>query len=61
MWRDICLANRAALLDEIDAFGESLGALREAVAHADGARMERIFGNARSSRDAWLKSIEDAK
>ena len=28
---------------------------------ADGARMERIFGNARSARDAWLKSIEDSK
>lgn len=61
MWRDICLANRAAILGEIDAFGESLGALREAVADADGARIERIFGNARSARDAWLKSIEDAK
>ena len=61
MWRDICQANRDALLVELDAYLAHLAALREAVASGDGARMEDIFGNARRARDDWLKSIEDGK
>lgn len=61
MWRDICLANRDALLAELDDCVAHIAALREVVAKGDAARMEDIFGNARRARDAWLKSIEDGK
>ena len=59
MWRDICLANRDALVAELDAYVAHLAALREIVAAGDGARMEALFGNARRARDGWLKSIEE--
>lgn len=61
MWRDICLANRDALVAELDAYVAHLATLREIVAAGDGARMEALFGNARRARDGWLKSIEDGK
>jgi prephenate dehydrogenase len=61
MWRDICMANRHALLSELDEYVAHIAALREAVAAGDAVRMEDIFGNARRARDGWLRSIEDGK
>jgi prephenate dehydrogenase len=61
MWRDICLANRDALVAELDAYVAHLAALREIVAAGDGARMEALFGNARRAREGWLKSIEEGR
>ena len=53
MWRDICLANRTALLGELDAYRAQLDALREALSAADGERLEEIFGIAREARRDW--------
>lgn len=53
MWRDICLANRVALLDELDRYRAQLDALHEALATEDGARLEAIFATARAARRAW--------
>lgn len=58
MWRDICIANRAALLDAIDLFQSSLGQLRTAVDAGDRAALERCFGNARDARAHFLTLIE---
>jgi 3-phosphoshikimate 1-carboxyvinyltransferase len=38
MWRDICLANRAALLDELDRYRAQLDQLRDALQRGDGTR-----------------------
>jgi prephenate dehydrogenase len=57
MWRDICLGNREALLDQIDAYQKELTAVREMLAHGDGDALERFFANARSARERWLKSL----
>ena len=53
MWRDICLANRDALLLELDSYREQLDDLRLALARNDGERLEEIFGIARQARREW--------
>lgn len=54
MWRDIGLANQAALVEELDAYLKQLSGLREALANGDGARLEQVFSNARAARNAWV-------
>jgi len=54
MWRDICVANRDLLVDEIDRYSARLAKFRALVAAGEGARLEQIFAAARDSRDAWL-------
>ena len=53
MWRDICLANREALLAEIARYGSELDRLRELLAAGDGAALESLFRHAREARNAW--------
>ncbi len=54
MWRDICVANRDALLAELERFQAKLEALRPLVARGDGAALERLFAEARAARSRWL-------
>lgn len=54
MWRDICLANREALLREVDAYLNHLGQLRELLEAGDGAALERHFALARDARRKYL-------
>jgi len=54
MWRDICVANRTALVAELDRYITHLQALREPLAAGDGARLERVFLEAREVRNRWL-------
>ena len=53
MWRDICVANRAALLDELDGYTAVLAQLRAAVEAADGAALEAVFARSRVARTEW--------
>jgi len=53
MWRDICLANREALLNELDAYQLQLGRLREMLDKSDGAGLEQVFQQARQARRQW--------
>ena len=53
MWRDICLANRQALLGELDNYRAQLDEIRLALATNDGQRLEEIFGIARQARREW--------
>ena len=53
MWRDICLANRQALLDELDAYLAELAQLRGLLLTADGKELEELFKTARNARNAW--------
>ena len=55
MWRDVCLANRDALLAEIDRYGARLTAMRQHLERGDGAALERAFAEARAARECWLK------
>jgi prephenate dehydrogenase len=56
MWRDVALANRAALLSELDAYVDALHTLRRAVSDEDAAALLDIFSRARSAREHWLKT-----
>ncbi|WP_300454020.1 prephenate dehydrogenase/arogenate dehydrogenase family protein [Accumulibacter sp.] len=60
MWRDICLANRGALLDELARYQTQLDELRDALQCADGARLETTFAVARAARRAWAEGRTDA-
>ncbi len=53
MWRDVCVANRTALLDELDAYTRVLARLREAIDAGDGAALEAVFARSRNARTAW--------
>ncbi|MGF6757183.1 prephenate dehydrogenase [Paraburkholderia sp. GAS42] len=53
MWRDICVANRAALLDELDDYMAVLTRLRAAIDAADGAALEAVFARSRVARTEW--------
>lgn len=55
MWRDIFLANRGALLEELDRYQSQLGELRAALSAGDGAALEKTFALARTARRAWAE------
>jgi prephenate dehydrogenase len=57
MWRDIAVANRHALLQELDAYMAQLLRLRVLLARADGPGLESLFDTARRARDAWLAGL----
>lgn len=61
MWRDISLANRDALLGELDAYLAQLNGLRAHLLDADGAALEAVYGNAQRARCAWIEAIEAAE
>jgi prephenate dehydrogenase len=61
MWRDIAVANQAALLKEMDAYMAALATMRAQLASGDGEALAATFANARRARQAWLDSIEKAE
>jgi prephenate dehydrogenase len=56
MWRDICLANREALIRQIDAYQEELAALRQMLASGNAGELENLFSRARDARKRWLEN-----
>lgn len=61
MWRDITLANRDALLTEVDAYLAQLSSMRQMIADSDGAALEKIYASARHARLQWAAAIEAAE
>lgn len=55
MWRDICLANRSALLKELDSYMAELMRTRVLLASADASGLETLFATARDTRETWIK------
>lgn len=55
MWRDICLANRQALLAELDQYLAELAYLRALLLSGDSERLEQHFEEARTARNAWAE------
>lgn len=54
MWRDICIANRAALVPLVDAYISELETARAALAAGDGKSLEHMFSAAQKARAKWL-------
>jgi prephenate dehydrogenase len=55
MWRDICVANRDAILVELKRYQAQLGEMQRMLEAGDAAALEAVFERARSARDGWLK------
>ncbi len=53
MWRDICLANGAAVLKMLERFNHDLASLSAAIRASDGDRILQIFSDAKSARDGF--------
>ena len=53
MWRDISLANRAALLGEINAFQIELTQIKQLLENEDGAGLQALFERASVARNTW--------
>jgi prephenate dehydrogenase len=61
MWRDITLANRDALLTEVDAYLVQLQGIRAMIAASDGAAIEKVYASAQHARQQWAAAIEAAE
>jgi prephenate dehydrogenase len=53
MWRDICIANKQAILKELDQYLSVTGRLREMIAKEDAAGLEKVFQKASQVRQKW--------
>jgi prephenate dehydrogenase len=54
MWRDICLANRDKLLQELSKFSVKLQEIGKLLDSP--AELEKLFAEARAARDKWIRS-----
>lgn len=54
MWRDICVANRGALVRLLDGYISELEAARASLAAGDGDALESMFLAAQQARARWL-------
>ena len=57
MWRDICIANRAALGPMLAAFAEEMNALAGTIASGDGEALLDIFQRAKAARDRYVDGL----
>jgi prephenate dehydrogenase len=53
MWRDICVANRAALLSDLDAYQAVLQEFRQWIAQGDGATLHAAIDRVSTAREGW--------
>lgn len=53
MWRDISLANRDALLDELSAYQNELAHLATLLQNSDGAGLQALFERGSRARNNW--------
>lgn len=55
MWRDICMANRDALMAELQQYAAELYVLHQALESNDATKLEEIFSLACETRSAWTQ------
>jgi prephenate dehydrogenase len=56
MWRDISLANKPALLNEISAFENELAQLKQLLKNEDANGLQALFERASVARNNWAKN-----
>jgi prephenate dehydrogenase len=54
MWRDICVANRDRLLNELHLYEKKLKGIGAMLEKGDAAALENLFAEARAAREKWL-------
>ncbi|MEH6457076.1 MAG: prephenate dehydrogenase/arogenate dehydrogenase family protein [Cocleimonas sp.] len=55
MWRDICLENKTAILDSLDAYQKDLAKIKEAISDSNAEEIESLFIQAKTTRDRIIK------
>ena len=55
MWRDICLNNANEITNHISGYIDNLENLSNMIKNLDSDGIDRLFLNAKQSRDNWLK------
>ena len=58
MWRDVCLANRGAILDMIARFQGDLQLLAGAIERGDAALLSEVFTRAKAARDRYAGRLD---
>jgi prephenate dehydrogenase len=61
MWRDISLANRDALLEELTTYQNELANLHSLLKNSDSAALQALFERASYARNQWANSQEKLK
>lgn len=61
MWRDISIANREAMLLELDAYMSQLERIRNYLKNSDATSLEAIYYRAQQARLNWITTIEAAE
>ncbi|MFA7095990.1 MAG: prephenate dehydrogenase/arogenate dehydrogenase family protein [Gammaproteobacteria bacterium] len=56
MWRDICLANREAILHVLQRFVNELGGLTDAMRAGDAEHVLALFARAKAARDRYVNN-----
>jgi prephenate dehydrogenase len=56
MWRDISLANKAALLNELELYQNQLSQIKALLHNNDSAGLEALFERASRARNNWAKN-----
>ncbi len=54
MWRDICMANRDRLLNELHLYETKLKTVGNLLETSDAGALEKLFADARAARERWL-------
>ena len=55
MWRDISLANKEALLEELNAYQNNLNVIKQLLENENGQALEALFERASMARNNWAK------
>lgn len=55
MWRDVCVANRDLILEDLERYRAELERIMGLLRAADGPGLERLFTRARDARSRWLE------
>jgi prephenate dehydrogenase len=61
MWRDICIANRSALIKVLRQFREDLRGIEAAIGDGDAEGLRQVFARAKEARDGFTALFDGAK
>jgi cyclohexadieny/prephenate dehydrogenase len=59
MWRDICIANRDAILEMLGRFSEDLTALQRSIRRGDADKLHQLFARTRDMRSRIVEAGQD--